>query len=439
MTNRPGWFFMGMKTHTAFAAALLAASFFLIPHASAVEQGCNAKAFAALIDETAQTLRNLNRDSERRFQERLQAIGRAQAWTEAQMAAKANEAMDDSRLGTFNTELEQLVSQLDTLSATPSTDVSCDRLSDLKSVRDRLVTVMNQKSGFILAQLEAEGAKAPHDTKENTQAAALKSEPVSPPPVPSVAARQAQGVAPEQTPLAWRPHTSWSTDVSGNQPPSESAAANRSQAPEAPQVLAPLPLRPTAPAQSGTQSGEKLAALTPPVDNTLPPPSSSVGYTVQEIRDAGHGVFGTLTSELAAVINYSFKKFGQPNAYIIGDEGGGAFLAGLRYGEGQLYSRVNGIDVQPTRIYWQGPSVGVDIGATGSRSLFLVYNLDDIQGLYKRFPGIDGSAYVAGGFGLTVFKSGRTIIVPIRTGLGLRLGASLAYLKFTERASWNPF
>ncbi len=180
--------------------------------------------------------------------------------------------------------------------------------------------------------------------------------------------------------------------------------------------------------------------MTPPISDALPsvatPPK---GYSVQEIRDAGEGVFGKLTSEFAVVMNHAFKTYGQPNAYIVGDEGGGAFLAGLRYGEGKLYTRLNGLETGPASIYWQGPSLGADIGATGSRTLFLVYNLDDASTLYRRFSGIDGAAYVAGGFGLTVYQSGNLLIVPIRTGLGLRLGASVTYVKFTERASWNPF
>ncbi|MBI4723910.1 MAG: DUF1134 domain-containing protein, partial [Rhodomicrobium sp.] len=151
------------------------------------------------------------------------------------------------------------------------------------------------------------------------------------------------------------------------------------------------------------------------------------------------GVFGTLTSEFALVMNHAFKTYGQPNAYIVGAEGGGAFLAGLRYGDGKLYTRLNGIDSGPTHVFWQGPSLGADIGATGSHTLFLVYNLTDVSTLYRRFPGIDGAAYFAGGAGMTVYKAGDTLIVPIRTGLGLRLGASIAYLKFTERASLNPF
>ena len=139
------------------------------------------------------------------------------------------------------------------------------------------------------------------------------------------------------------------------------------------------------------------------------------------------------------LVNRTFKQFGQPNAYIVGGEDGGAFLAGLRYGEGKLFTRLNGIDTGPTPIYWQGPTLGADLGANRSQTLFLVYNLQDSTSLYRRFPGLDGSAYVAGGLGMTVYRSGDTLIVPIRTGLGLRLGASIAYLKFTERASLNPF
>ncbi len=227
------------------------------------------------------------------------------------------------------------------------------------------------------------------------------------------------------------PPVPWSANVAKALRPQAQPAAQQTNA--APPVPAPSPLRPPS-------AQDKVASLTPPATDALPTPAKpNAGYSVQEIRNAGAGLFGTLTSEFAVVMNYAFDTFGQPNAYIMGDEGGGAFLAGLRYGEGQLYARVKGVETGPTKIYWQGPSLGADIGATGSRALFLVYNLDDLAQLYKRYPGIDGAAYVAGGFGLTVYRNGNMLIVPIRTGLGLRLGASLAYLKFTERASLNPF
>ncbi len=420
-----------MKIVSAAAIAVLIAAF---PGAGNASDQCDVRAFGVQIDQTAQALRTLNKESERRFQERLLSIAKAQGWTEAQKADKAAAAMDDSKLETFNAEIEQLVGQLDTLNVTPKNDISCTRLTELKAVNDKLVAVMRQKAGFILAQLESEAARPPISPYSPTAPAAKSGQ------LPQMAS-----ATPDEAPSSSVP---WSANVAkalrppaNAQPPKAPAAAETPAPPSnAPQTKtasaeAPISIRPTP-----SQQDSRIASLKPPGSDALPPATSSpTGYTPQEIRNAGEGVFGKLTSEFAVVMNHAFETFGQPNAYIIGDEGGGAFLAGLRYGKGTLYSRVNGVQASPADIYWQGPSLGADIGATGSRSLFLVYNLDDVAGLYRRFPGLDGSAYVAGGFGLTVFRSGNMVIVPIRTGLGLRLGASLAYLKFTDHASLNPF
>ena len=417
------------------SAAAIAVLIAVFPHAGNAADQCDPRAFGVQIDQTAQALRTLNRESEKRFQERLLAIAKAQSWTEAQKADKAAAAMDDSKLETFNAEIEQLVGQLDTLNITPKNDISCARLNELKAVNDKLIAVMRQKAGFILAQLESEAARPPISPYAQIAPVAK-----------SGSLPQMESATPEQTPP---PNVSWSANVAkALRPPAPSnAQAKTPSTPEAPlqpsnaqqtktaAAEAPLPLRPTPSREDG-----RIASLKPPVSDALPPATSSpTGYSPQEIRNAGEGVFGKLTSEFAVVMNHAFDTFGQPNAYIVGDEGGGAFLAGLRYGQGTLYSRVNGVETNPASIYWQGPSLGADIGATGSRTMFLVYNLDDLPALYKRYPGIDGAAYVAGGFGLTVYRSGNTLIVPIRTGLGLRLGASVAYLKFTERASLNPF
>ncbi len=402
---------------TAVIAILIAAH----PFAGNAAQQCDARAFGLQIDQTAQALRTLNRESEARFQERLQAVGKAQGWTEAQKADKAAAAMDDSKLETFNAEIEQLVGQLDALNVTPKNDISCARLNELKTVNDKLISVMRQKAGFILAQLEAEAASPP--IAPYSEAVSVDK---------SGALPQTAAATPEQPPSSAVP---WSANVARVLRPAAQSGVQQTSAAPAAQAPAPLPLRPTP-----SQQQERVASLTPPAGDALPSATTNAtGYSVQEIRDAGEGVFGSLTSEFAVVINHAFKTYGQPNAYIVGDEGGGAFLAGLRYGQGKLYTRLNGEQTGPAPIYWQGPSIGADIGATGSRALFLVYNLDNVSTLYRRFPGIDGAAYVAGGFGLTVYRSGNLLIVPIRTGLGLRLGASVAYLKFTERASLNPF
>jgi hypothetical protein len=414
---------------------------------AAPEQRCDSEAFGKLIDETAQILRNLNRDSEQRFQERLRAKAKAKGWSENEIASRSMSAMDDSRLTQFNTEIEELVSQLDRLSVTPKGDMSCQRLSDLRAVRDKLVAVMGQKSGFVLAQIDNDQGPASAPATPNTsgksaplatpstaarEASPAPEAPVSPPSPPATS-NTAQATAPgpaqpPQTPGNWRP-PSWSPAVAS----APQATAPRTTPAPRPQDPPPLSIRPgeITPDQKDGQSAEP--ASLPPVVVT------SDGYTIQEIRDASQGVFGKITSELGGVLTYAFRKFGTPNGFIIGDEGGGAFLAGLRYGEGDLHTRIGGRDRPVERIYWQGPSVGLDFGATGSRTLFLVYNLNDVSQMYERFPGLDGSAYVAGGVGLTVFAKDKIVILPIRTGLGLRIGASVAYLKFTQKRKWNPF
>ena len=108
------------------------------------------------------------------------------------------------------------------------------------------------------------------------------------------------------------------------------------------------------------------------------------GYTIEEIRDATKGFFGTISTNLAAVLEHAFKTTGRPTGYVLGKEGGGAFLAGLRYGDGTLYMRHQSDQRQ---VYWHGPSVGYDVGAEGGRTLFLIYRLSDPSGLYRSFTG----------------------------------------------------
>ena len=158
-------------------------------------------------------------------------------------------------------------------------------------------------------------------------------------------------------------------------------------------------------------------------------------YSSREIMQTGHSFFGSVSKGLASVVEYAFKNQGRPNGYILGQEASGAFVAGLRYGEGVLYTR----DAGTHRIYWQGPSIGYDAGAEGSKVMILVYNLRDPGDMYQRFGGVDGSAYFVGGVGVTFQKSGDIVVAPIRSGLGLRLGANVGYLKYTPRPTWNPF
>lgn len=163
--------------------------------------------------------------------------------------------------------------------------------------------------------------------------------------------------------------------------------------------------------------------------------NTSQTYSSQEIVDSGHQFFGAAAGGLASVIETIFSSYGMPNGYILGEEGSGALIGGLTYGEGTLYTK----NVGDHRVYWQGPSVGWDFGGQGSRTMILVYDLDSISSLYRRYAGVAGSAYAIAGLGFTVLKNGNTLLVPVRTGVGARLGINIGYLKLTSRPTWNPF
>jgi hypothetical protein len=167
----------------------------------------------------------------------------------------------------------------------------------------------------------------------------------------------------------------------------------------------------------------------------LPQPARATPYSSNEVIDAGHHFFGGISRGLASIVEKAVSQWGLPNGYIFGEEASGAFIGGLRYGEGRLYTK-NAADL---RVFWQGPSLGFDAGADGARTMMLVYNLPRTEAIFDRFGGIAGSAYFVGGLGMTALTGNDIIVVPIRSGLGLRLGANLGYLKFTGRPTWNPF
>ena len=163
--------------------------------------------------------------------------------------------------------------------------------------------------------------------------------------------------------------------------------------------------------------------------------SSPGTYSPDELVRTGHKFFGSVSRELAQLIERAVSRWGQPNGYILGQEGSGAFVAGLTYGEGQLYTKNAG----QHPVFWQGPSLGLDWGGQGSRTMMLVYNLPQVESLYNRFAGVSGSAYVVAGIGMTVLTQQNMVLVPIRTGVGARLGVNAGYLKLTRNPTWNPF
>jgi hypothetical protein len=195
-------------------------------------------------------------------------------------------------------------------------------------------------------------------------------------------------------------------------------------------------------APAGAQQAADASPAVPPqlpadTSPVLPQPPRANQYSSNEVVDAGHHFFGGISRGLASIVEKAVSQWGLPNGYILGEEASGAFIGGLRYGDGTLYTK-NAGDV---RVFWQGPSLGFDAGADGARTMMLVYNLPQTEAIFDRFGGVAGSAYFVGGLGMTALTSGdgHMVVVPIRSGLGLRLGANVGYLKFTERATWNPF
>jgi hypothetical protein len=158
-------------------------------------------------------------------------------------------------------------------------------------------------------------------------------------------------------------------------------------------------------------------------------------YSSNDIVQAGHKFFGDVSQGLASIVEKAVSQHGLPNGYILGQEGSGAIIGGLRYGEGTLSTKNAG----QCEIFWQGPSIGPDLGGNGDRVMMLVYNLPDVKSVYRRFYGVAGSAYVVAGFGMTVLSNREIFVVPIVSGVGARFGLNLSYLKFTDHATWNPF
>ena len=182
-------------------------------------------------------------------------------------------------------------------------------------------------------------------------------------------------------------------------------------------------------------TGPQYQGPSPQAPQAQSPQPQGPQYSSNEIVDAGQRFFGTISRELAQIVEKAGSQFGLPNGYVLGQEGGGAVVAGLRYGEGILYTKNAG----DLRVFWQGPSLGYDFGVEGARTMMLVYNLPATDAIYQRFAGIEGSAYLVGGLGMTALTMNNIVLVPIRTGVGIRLGANVGYLKFTPTATWNPF
>ena len=208
-------------------------------------------------------------------------------------------------------------------------------------------------------------------------------------------------------------------------------------------VLLLLALPATPAALAASEAATSGVQATPPPDSQTTPPDSAAPrsenetYSADEIVQKAAGFFGATTEAVAKAVEQVFSRYGRPNAYIAGEEGSGAFFVGLRYGKGDLYMKSDGN--RPMKVYWQGPSIGFDFGANASKSFTLVYNLPNPEAIFERFPGIEGSAYFVAGIGVNYQQSGRVVLAPMRTGVGLRAGLNGGYLSYAKERNWIPF
>ncbi|MGL4396317.1 MAG: EipA family protein [Hyphomicrobium sp.] len=401
------------------AIAMLAV---VAPRAAMAE--CTTSDFAIAVDQSGAALRAYSRETQPTIEERMLRYKAAKGLPDDSYREQALDAIGDARLEELDAKSSELLLKIDGMGRVPDgREPVCAELDDIKAMSSELLVVMRTKTEYIISKLDAEIAKS-----APAQAAAAP-KPAPAPAKPPEAAAPAPAPAPVATARAPDP-----------KPDAAAAKPEKAVTPEKPVVAEKTP-----PAKPEWSAATKPAdAYQPPVDGAAPPPAASDtlmmpeedGYSIEEIQNATRGFFGTVSTSLASVIEHAFKTTGRPTAYVLGTEGGGAFLAGLRFGDGTLFMR-NG---QRTRkVWWHGPSLGTDFGVAGARTMFLIYRMNSEEGLFRRFTGVDGSAFLVGGVGMTVLKGGDVIMAPIRTGLGLRFGANIGYVRFTPQPTWNPF
>lgn len=359
---------------------------------------CTAEDFARAVNEAGAALRKLSAENAPRLQAKMGQLKTKMKWPDTGYEERAYQALQDERVASFDTDANALLARIDALGTLdPGGVPECGRLQELQAASLELQATVKTKTAYLVSKLDQMMSDAPVPKAKTPEAKAADTTTA----VPEAKIAAAPDPAPVPSPPAAAPRqpaaSGWSTNTTGSPPSGDMAMAP-----------APLP-DPAAPADEG--------------------------YTIDEIRAASAGFFGQVSANLGSVIEYLFAQSGRPTGYVLGTEGGGAFLAGVRYGNGTLYLRGGG--TQP--IFWHGPSVGFDVGGEGSKTLFLIYKLTAAEDLYTTFTGIDGSAYLVGGVGATLVTNGSVIMAPIRSGIGLRIGANLGYIRFTPKGTWNPF
>ena len=380
---------------------------------------CSKDEFAQAVDRTGAALRRLNAENTPRLQAKMRKLKESRGWPEVGYEAKAFEALYDERIAAFDAQANDLLAKVDALGTSePANEGDCAKLEELTAASLELQATVKAKAAYSLSKLDQMLAGPVAVPQPEGASKEAKAEPKP----------DAKSEARKQSP----PDVKGDAKTKGGEPRRTVATAPSPKATPKTGEIGDW----TARTEPGHARNEVSVIEPSPLPQTIPPLTrEEEGYTIEEIMAASEGVFGKVSASLGSVIEHLFANSGRPTGYILGSEGGGAFLAGVRYGDGTLYLRSG----SSQKIYWHGPSLGTDIGAAGSKTLFLIYGLADPEQLYSNFTGIDGSAYVVGGAGATLFSNGSVILAPVRSGLGLRLGANIGYIRFTPKQTWNPF
>lgn len=196
--------------------------------------------------------------------------------------------------------------------------------------------------------------------------------------------------------------------------------------------IATLGLSACATATPTSTTGTAPGAATGPTGPTGQPAPT---YTMEEIIQQGSDALGVAAESVGAAVQRVFQDYGEPTAYLAGQEASAALTVGARYGQGLLYMK----DRPTTEVFWQGPSVGFDVGGNASRVFTLCYNLEYPDAIFRRFPGVEGSAYLVGGLGVNYQRAENIVLAPVRAGVGLRLGANVGYLVYSRQRNILPF
>ncbi|WP_174263592.1 EipA family protein [Hyphomicrobium sp. CS1BSMeth3] len=410
------------------------------------EQSCGRETFSKAVDDAAAVLRRHSSETQPRIQAGIRQLKTRHGWRDEEEAERARELLANPESEALDHKAAQLLAAMDRLSEEGNQRPGdCAKLAELRATASALSTTVRRKSDLALMRIDAALALPPGGRLPRPSETAQ-------PKAPSLSA------AP-RIPSAAQPIDAVRPIVETRAPETASAAASAPwtapwAAPLVPPPAAAVPplgqwtvtttpeaTTPPAGAVPPLPEPRRVAAIAPTV--AAIPPTAKPGngkpagetYSIDEIKTVARGGLPNWSASVGSVIEHAFSNYGRPTAYVIGEEGGGAFIAGVRYGKGKLYMKGKPV----AKIYWHGPSVGYDFGAAGSQTLFLIYGMREARDLYRGFSGIDGSAYFIGGAGITFLSNQEIIMAPIRTGLGFRLGASVGYLRFSSKSTWNPF